>query len=173
MAAFASSYIPTGASTVTRSADVASVDTLSPWFNATEGTLFAEVDTVAPTSSANKYVAELSDGTTNNRTILYIGDDAFTKGFIAVSGAAQASLINSTTISANIAVKQSLAYEVNNIGLVTNGGTVDTDTSASIPTVSILRIGAGVGAEPLNGHLRRIAYYPRRLTNAELQALTA
>lgn len=33
-----SSYIPTGASQVTRAADVASVNTLSPWYNASEGT---------------------------------------------------------------------------------------------------------------------------------------
>jgi hypothetical protein len=29
------------------------------------------------------------------------------------------------------------------------------------------------GSPTLNGHIRQIAYYPRRLANAELQGITA
>lgn len=171
---FATSYIPTVASTVTRNADVATVSTLTPWYNQSSGTLLAEIDTVSPTG-ANRYTAEIGDTTSNNRIILYVDSSALTRGFINNGGVTQANPGNAITIAANTAVKQALAYELNNIGLVTNGGTVDVDTSATIPTVTGLRIGANltVGNEQLNGHVRRLSYYPARLTNAQLQALTS
>jgi hypothetical protein len=34
-------------------------------------------------------------------------------------------------------------------------------------------IGSLAGTAQINGYLRRITYYPRRLSNAELQAMTA
>jgi hypothetical protein len=59
------------------------------------------------------------------------------------------------------------------IAFVRNGGAVLTDTSAVIPVVNRLRLGSdGDGSFILNGYLRRISYYPLRLTNAQLQALT-
>jgi hypothetical protein len=49
-----------------------------------------------------------------------------------------------------------------------------TDTVANIPTVNQLRIGADAdGTIKLNGTIRRIAFYPQRLPNTTLQALTA
>jgi hypothetical protein len=49
-----------------------------------------------------------------------------------------------------------------------------TDTGNTYGTPTLLYIGASsVGALQLNGHIRQIAYYPTRLTNAQLQAITA
>jgi hypothetical protein len=49
-----------------------------------------------------------------------------------------------------------------------------TDASALIPVVNQLRIGSdGDGAVTYNGHIRQIVYYPRRLTNSDLQTITA
>jgi hypothetical protein len=54
---FATSYIPTTTATVTRSEDRASVNTLSPWYNATEGTLYAEGVPISPSSSFARVAA--------------------------------------------------------------------------------------------------------------------
>jgi hypothetical protein len=169
---FATSYIPTVAASVTRSADVASVNTLSPWFNATEGTLFAEYDTSI--ASGGPYQAELNDGTANNRITLYVSAGA-QRTYVATSGAAQVD-IGVGSISNNVVYKTAVAYKANDFAITVNGVSPTTDTSATIPTVNKLVLGAYNSdslANLLNGHLRRIAYYPRRLTNAELQSITS
>ena len=173
--AFATSYIPTVASTVTRSADVVSVNTLSPWFNAVEGTLFAQFDEYISSSSiTNQVFASLNDGTANNEMLLYRSGGGFDARFaILTSGALQADVATSITIAQNTAYKTAGAYKLNDIAASTSGNTPGTDTSATIPTVSALQIGGGRSTTAFSGHLRRLAYYPRRLTNAELQALTA
>jgi hypothetical protein len=171
---FATSYIPTVAASVTRSADVASVNTLSPWYNASAGTLFAEIGITNPISAANQYAAEFHNGTANNRIILYRGVGTNTTSvYIADAGVAQASITAGSAIAINSVVKQALGFAANDIGLTSNASAVSTDTSATIPAVNKLNIGSSYGGdEQLNGHIRRIAYYPARLTNAQLQALT-
>ena len=169
---FATSYIPTLASSVTRSADVASVNTLSPWFNATEGALFCEYDMFV--ASGQPYQAELNDGTANNRITLY-ANAGVQRTYIATSGAAQVDM-GVGSISNNVVYKTAVAYKANDFAITLNGVSPTIDNSGTIPTVSKLALGAYNSdslANLLNGHLRRIAYYPRRLTNAELQALTA
>ena len=169
---FATSYIPTLASSVTRSADVASVNTLSPFYNAVEGTLFGEYDTFGVSSSP--YIAEFNDGTANNRITSYVSSGT-QRMYVATSGAAQADL-SVSSVSNNVVYKTAVVYKANDFALTQNGVSPATDTSGTIPTVSKLALGAYNSdsiANLTNGHLRRIAYYPRRLTNAEIQTLTA
>ena len=68
MAAFASSYIPTLAASVTRSADVASVNTLSPWYNSSEMTIYTEYDIIGKTTTFGM-AAQIDDGTLDNRIL--------------------------------------------------------------------------------------------------------
>jgi hypothetical protein len=168
--AFATSYIPTVASTVTRSADVASVNTLSPWFNATEGTLFTEYDT---SYIGTPYSIEFNDGTLDNRITFYAASGT-QYAYVASGGVAQANP-SAATVAINSNIKTAFAYKANDFALSAKGSAVVTDTSGTVPVVSTLVLGRlSVGsANYVNGHLRRVAYYPRRLTNAELQTLTA
>lgn len=168
--AFATSYIPTVSSSVTRSADVASVNTLSPWFNATEGTLYGEAVPLITNTGASRGIFGMSGGTSSNSISLYINSSgALSGGYIANGGAAQADF---TPTYSN---KTALAYKLNDVNMGAGGTVGTTDTSATIPTISQVQLGDIYGGTSfkLNGWLRRIAYYPRRLTNAELQALTA
>jgi hypothetical protein len=171
--AFATSVIPTVASQVTRAADVASVNTLSPWYNSVAGTLYSEYDAYAPISGAAFGVAVLNDGTASNRAYLFLGGGTAAPSFVVTSaGVAQAS-INNSAISANTTAKTAGAYAVNDFAIATNAGTVATDASGALPVgLSKLDLGGFLSGTFLNGHLRRITYYPRRLTNAELQTLT-
>ena len=66
------------------------------------------------------------------------------------------------------------AYELNNFAFSANGAAAVTDTLGTVPTVTKLDLGTLTPAtNPLNGHLRRLAYYNTRLPDAKLQALTA
>jgi hypothetical protein len=65
-------------------------------------------------------------------------------------------------------------YLLNDYGFTVNGGTVQTDTSATVPTVNSLQLGSDpTGFGQINGHIRAIAYYNTRLPNTQLQTLTA
>ena len=167
---FATSYIPTVAASVTRSADVASVNTLSPWYNATEGTIYGEV-----TGQIDNRIAWFRDPAGGNYgDFIAIVNNLSGGGRLAINsgGATQVQLDTANTISAGALSKVAGAYKANDFAVCLNGGAVATDTSGSIPTVTTLLLGHHVDGVYLNGHIRRIAYYPARLINAQLQALT-
>jgi hypothetical protein len=169
-ATFATSYIPTVASTVTRSADVATMTgtNFSSWYNQSEGTFIA--DTSSTAASARSLTA--SAGAVANQLYLQsavatsIAFNVFTaSAFVAQLGSLPASALK----------KVAGAYKVNDFAASVDGGTVDTDTSGALATYSQLNLGAnalGTGAF-LNGHIRQIAYYNTRLPNSQLQTLTA
>jgi hypothetical protein len=173
--AFATSYIPTVASQVTRAADSASMigNNFARWYNQTQGAFMVEGDTAKPTTVvATAQLVTASDGTANNsHRIRYItaGIDAVT----VVGGATQVDT-NEVGYTVNVPAKVVYAYLVNDYGFAVNGGAVQTVTSATVPVVNSLQLGGFVAnATPLNGHLRRFAYYPRRLANTELQGITS
>lgn len=171
--AFPTSYIPTVASTVTRSADVASVNTLSPWYNAAEGTLFAEYARYANVAGR---IATISNNTANNQIRLNCSVAAAIRPDwqIIDANVVQANVLAVNTIAPNVVAKSAGAYAVNSFNQATNAVLGVEDTSGTVPSVSQLNIGANeAGGSIINGHIRRIAYYNRRLTNAELQVLTS
>jgi uncharacterized cupin superfamily protein len=175
--AFSTSYIPTTTTALTRSADVASVNTLSPWYNATEGTLYGEyqVLAVAPATAA-QYVVEVSNGTANNAIAFFkrANADVSTRFSVNDGGSNQA-FINAGTFVAT-ASKVAGSYKANDFAASLNGAAAVTDASGSVPSVSVMTLGgwsSGTTNSQLNGYLRRITYYPRRLANADLQAITA
>lgn len=167
LGAFATSVIPTATAAVTRSADIASVNTLSPWYNAAEGTFFSEGSTLKTSGAAPLLIAQVSGGSDRHQVGVYTSTAA-----TVVGGVVQA-LIGANT---SPAIKVAYAYKVNDFAVSNNGGSVATDTSGSVPSgLTYLAIGKFDfgGGESLSGYIRRIAYYNRRLTDAELQVLTS
>lgn len=173
--AFATSYIPTVASQVTRSRDLCSIvaPNFAPWYNQSEGTFVVGYDVDSTTITLPKTTAVVHDGTTNNRIYGYLSGAAAPVVLVTTGGVAQASLV-AASVSANTVNQMAFAYRANDVALSSNGGAVLTDTSATVPTVDQLSVGGFTPtAAFLNGHIRSIRYYPTRLTNAQLQALTA
>jgi hypothetical protein len=173
--AFATSVIPTTTTALTRAADVASVGTLTPWFNAVEGTLFAEYSRFG--SSNFQAIATFSDNTLNNTATLIFGSGAPSNNQrfdVNVSGVGQVNITVLTNPALNTVSKTAGAYAVNDFAATANGAAPGTDTSGTVPTVDRLRLatnGDGTGGF-LNGYLRRVSFFPRRLANAELQSIT-
>ena len=178
--AFATSVIPTTVAAVTRAADVASVNTLSPWFNSAQGTIFAEGVTNRPyTAVTGGQMAQISDGTQNNRIWIAQGNttsNTATNTLVSISGSNVAELNYGPVPSANYLNKSAFAYATNDFAGCTGGGTLATDPLGAVPTATTLYLGISASlssASNWNGYLRRITYYPRRLSNAELQTLTS
>ncbi len=179
LGAGATSVIPTSSGTVTRSADtstsaaatrsadVASINTLDPWYNFTTGTLFVQGSGISDASA--RYAASINDNTLNEffgiRTLNNLSSAGLDDGI------AQWGLIGAAYTSNNT-FKSALAYATNDIAFCVGAAAPATDATATLPTVSQMQIGAAPGLAMWNGHIRRVTYYPRRLTNAELQALT-
>jgi hypothetical protein len=169
--AFPTSYIPTVAATVTRTVDAAAITgaVFTPWFNATEGTFVAQWRQ-GPISGTRTVVAA-NDGTSNQTIRLRtVTADPF---FTVTNGGVDQANIDAGTVAGSTVYKMASGYRANDFATSIGGGAVGTDTSGTVPTVDQLMLGTSAASNYLNGHLRNITYYPTRLTDAQLQALTA
>jgi hypothetical protein len=166
-ASFPTSYIPTVASQVTRLADQVSILTSAFAYSATAGTVAYEVK---PAAVSFPFAYEFSDGTANERILSNAGAAAHLA--VTDGGASQAD-IDAGTITAGVFNKAAQAFSANDFAAVIAGGTVGTDTSGTMPTVTTLRLGYQFNSVNfLNGHIKRLTYFPTRRTNADLQVLT-
>ncbi len=175
---FPTSYIATTSAQVTCAADnaVMTGTNFSDWYRQDEGTLFAESSTLA-LSATDKRILSVHAGSTSNNMSLHFG---------GISGGVHTCVITTDNIFqygpiegayvGNTYYKRALAY-INSNPQVAKSGFLGSTAGASttiVPTgLNSLEIGSRITAQHLNGHIRRIAYYPRRLANEQLQALTA
>jgi hypothetical protein len=170
--AFATSYIPTMASQVTRAADSASMigNNFARWYNAEGGTVYSEFSRDS-TSGASRGVWAINSGATNN-AIDYRPNGS--NCVVQVSGATQADIYPGGG-TAGAVVKNAFAFRLNDFAASTNAGTVQTDTSGSLPIASQMQVGglSTSAGQLLCGTIKRITYYPRRLANSELIGITS
>lgn len=183
--AFATSYIPTVASTVTRTVDIASMTgtNFSSWYNQSEGTIVAQfvATTTGVTStggSAFPFVYDIDSAAASTSGHQLALSAAYGPGWNAsttILGVSQASLQASMSLGNTSVRKIAYAYQTNNFAASANGGTVLTDTSGTLPTNDRMAIGSQNvgGSNTFTGYMRTLTFYPSRLTDAQLQALTA
>lgn len=166
---FYTSYIPTTTASVTRAPDLATLPSIAPWFRTDEGTLFVEASTFRTFGSAFSF--QIDSGADTNRLVLNTSGN---RGDSLIDGVNVAPLIGAIQ-PANTNIKSAYAYRLNDYGYSFNGTPAITDTSADVPqNLTTARVGSRVGGgEPLSGLIRQIKYFPQRLTNAQLQALTS
>lgn len=168
--AFATSYIPTTTTSVTRNADVVAMTgtNFSSWYNASQGTFAAIADTAKPTSLvAIAEITSVNDGTSLERVITRFITGSV-EGVSVVGGNTEFQLGDSYTV--NTPTKIAFAFKTNSFAVGLNGGTPLTSASGQIPsTVNQLIIG---GSGNLNGHVYSLRYWPQRLINAETQAFS-
>jgi len=171
--AFATSYIPTTTATVTRAADVASITgtNFSSWYNQTEGTVFGQFLRTALTNSQQGRVFSFSDGSNTNAIEIYqTGVSNPSAQIIATTTQA---LWTPSGFTVGTSIKEVLGYQLNNSNASFNGSAETLDTACNIPTVTQARIGDRQdGVRNLNGTIQRLTYWPVRLPNPTLQAIT-
>jgi hypothetical protein len=181
LGSFATSYIPTATTAVERKPDTASMTNtnFTSWYNPTQGTFVAEFDRFGFDSVAGSVaVVQADDNSSANRVALRVTPRTSTAGAQGTIVSGNTVLANDSQTStnlANVVRKSAFAYQVG-VGAITSDGQAPTAITsvASLPTVTQLGIGIplGGGAVAINGHIRRIQYFPARLTNAQLQTLT-
>ena len=173
---FATSYIPTVASTVTRSADVATItgQNFAQWYRQDAGSFAVDFSALVSANTNNANVlSSYASGTNLNRIWMWSGAPGVVRNSV-VSGGTGVAELTGTTVVANALLKAAAAYQVDSYGFSTNGGAVASDTSGALPSgISLLGIGqTGASTEYLNGHIRSIRFIPARAADFQLQALS-
>lgn len=167
---FASSPIKTEGSAVTRAADQISIATSDLPYNASEGMLVIEARTAA--GSGTQVLWQIDDGTENER-IRIVRDASNVVRFIVTDGGAEQCNLNLGTVANSTAFKVAVSWAANDFAGCLNGGTVQTDTSGTLPTVTTMRAGRGSAADGWFGHVASARYLPRNcVNNAELQGMS-
>jgi hypothetical protein len=174
--AFATSYIPTTTTALTRNADVASMTgtNFSSWYNATEGTLYYE----GMVQVNNDGIVYTGIGDTFDNTAYFVRAAPNQTWAVRSGASAQATIDVVFTPTANVPFKMVGTLKVNDFAFCVNGGTVATDVSGAVPAGAV-RLGIGnspwaaSGGNARQQWIRSIRYYPVRLPNSTLQALTA
>jgi len=167
---FPTSYIPTSGSTVTRAADLASIEgtNFSSWFNSSElqGTVFSEVRAKG-ISGIDAVFAIGSNGDTDRWLQQYLS-----VGSTFYEYEQGTPPIHSITIGTPI--KSSCGRINGDNACALNGAIVQTDTYSGTYNPVFLKIGAsGDPNRILNGTIARLAYFPTRKTDQELVNMTS
>ena len=169
---YATSYIPTSGSTVTRLADAANGAGSSDLINSTEGVLYAEIASLADDLTLR--VISLSDGTTNERVLLmYHSSTNKIRCFIYSGGSFYATLekvVSNEKDFHKIAYK----YKSGETKLFVDGLLIGTGTASfSITGLDVLQFANGTPtSSPFYGKAKCVAVFKEALTDAELTCLT-
>ena len=168
--AFRTGYIATAGAQATRSADVASIGSsaFASFYNQSEGTVFVEAARATAVTGQYPNIFNITDGTGSNRIQLYGLDyaDRYTHE-ISTAGSAQVGFNQSQVLAANTFNKLALAFKTNDTAFVANTSLVLADNVVTLPTVNQLIL-TGTASRTI----KRITYWPQRLPNSTLQALT-
>ena len=169
----ASSYIPTTTPPGVRTADNATV-ALGPWYVSSAGTIV--FSGYVKGANANDRLIEIDDGSSGSRLSLLwntvLGKPQFQ---VWNGGALQAAIAppgNSVPFGTEFRV--AMAFGADSFAISLNGGAVAVDSSGTVPAgVNTLRLGRAAGGAQGLTVTESLVYYPQRLSNTELQALSA
>ena len=199
---FASSYIPTGAASATRAADVftsstatraADVSTsvaatrvndsapildMAPWYNQIASSFKVEF-TPGPIGVGNTNLAfytRSSLAIANSLTIVRRGPDV-TEAVGIISrpdGSVQMTASDKGSVNTGVRIKACISYKLNSAAFATQGKAPILDNTVELPTPDWLFVGNnGSNSQNLNGHIHSLQYYPVRLSDAQTQLITA
>jgi hypothetical protein len=175
--AFPTSYIPTTSAAVTRAQDQCSIPAanMSPWFTTT-GSWLAEFIFINPAPTGNRIVGAAMPSGTSSVAPLTAGNAPYALG--QWDGASYFETVNDITSNvvqkgAQASAGASLAKLCLNGGAVGSGAITNGFASLATTGVRFLQNVTGVSSDNGNGYIRRVQFWPRVLTNAEMQAITA
>jgi hypothetical protein len=174
--AYATSYIPTLGSAVTRNADAAFKTGASSFIGQTEGTIFVEfVHDISVTALFDSRI-QLSDGTTGQWIFMGLPDGAtkLLRMYIAsVSG--NLSFYSNTGVVQGLN-KAAFAYKSGDFAAYLNGTQVATNTTAhAIPPCSRINLQGGSPPSPTQEreNIKQALLFKTRLSNPDLARLTS
>ena len=167
---YATSYIPTQGSAVTRLADTCDNGANEQVINSTEGVLYFEA-LFGQQESTSRYIS-INDESSSNRVLIGVsGGTNILRGFVFSGSVQQAQIIDTVDLSETL--KLAISYKQNEIKFFKNGFQVSSTVTSAITPVglSVLDFDDSMNAK-FYGNVKEIKLYNTALTDAELQALT-
>ncbi len=165
---YATSYIPTSGSAVTRSAESDEQTPPDGVIGQTEGTVYVEFDYLNSTGE-RRFIFQL--GTGNDTIYARIESGQTLTSQILNSGSGLTSTGTSVPSANN---KLAIAYASNDAVIYLNGTQIAVTSSITIPSLSDIYIGNNSSkTQQIAGTVKDFKLYNTRLSNSELQALTS
>jgi len=177
---YPTSYIPSTTAAVTRAADVSTsaaatrdadvcyIDgtDFTDFYNQDEGSLLCKATAKKDFST----LIYLKEDNSNNMRIQY--DSTLTPIAIVKSDITYKA---STTLSSDgLENIYGLAYKDEDCSSIKNGAVVDFTTSPStLPSPTEMRLGVLASTSQICGHIKQLTYFPRKLSDSQLQLLTS
>ena len=169
---FPTSYIPTSGGQKTRDPDIASIPVSAFGYNQDAGSVVVE-------ASFNGFTP---NGPTGYPRVWHL-DQASNKYLALMSNAAKnvnyrddewGGEVTALTATEGVAFRAAVAFSDGDAAVSGNGGVASTASPVStLDMPSDLSLGNATGDRFLNGHIKSLSYFPRRLTDAQLQELTS
>ena len=167
-ASYATSYIPTYRTSVTRNGDVCTKTGVSSLIGQTEGTIFLEF----LKDNSGIGVISINDGSSQNRVYLGYSGANFIGQVRSGGGTAQAAF--SSPLNVGEVYKCAIAYKLNDFVLYINGVQISTDTSGIVPVgMDSFSFNASTSSDaPMASPVSQSLLFKTRLSNEELADLT-
>lgn len=162
------SYIRTAAAQVTRAADNALIDGIAftDFYNQGEGTVLVEA-----VSRGYESITTVLGASSTNRLQVSIASNAAPDYYSVVDGNVSINRVGAPLGALPVTLRGALAYTATTIRAASNG--VSHGLGAGNVHQSMQKLSVGTSSGLTNGTISRLAYYPKALTDAELQAITA
>ncbi|KAA5605407.1 hypothetical protein F1188_10915 [Roseospira marina] len=167
----ATSYIATTSAPAARDADRMSLPLAGRAMNPNEGTMLV-LGTVPAGQGAT--LATLHDGTSDTHLALTRAADGTAGGTLVTGGATRAALTQGG-VDGGAEIRITAAYAPGDLTLAANGSVPVTDPGGAPPSgLTTLGLG-GTATGPTGGRVwvRQVGLFPRRLTDIDLQVITA
>ena len=170
---YATSYIPTSGSTVTRNQDIFTRDGIGSLINSTEGVLFVEMAALSDDGTDRRI--SLNDGTVGNA--INIGLSRFTgniNGEVYSGGALQTSGFAATGVTQTNNNKFALSWGSGTMKFYVNGSPTISITGVTSPIgLNSLKLSSGDDTLNLFAKVKQLQVYDTALTDTQLAALTS
>ena len=166
---FPTSYIPTSGSTVTRAADVANItgSNFSSWFNQNAGSFYYEGAAIDPALNGNRFISG-----THPRSFLNAGNTGNNR-IGSWDGTYSVGLTGGATTWQD-GTKAAAAWSSPTRSITISGLTAHSSTSNqhNVAETQIRINQSSNGSSTTNGYVKRLTYYPYRLSDTRLQTIT-
>ena len=169
---FATSYIPTNGSTVTRAAETCNSAGNSTVFNDSEGVLFMNISAFINGGGGDRTIS-ISNGSQSNSIQLLLHNTASRINFRVRDGGSLEVNISDLETNQTLDLKVACKYKSGDYSLFVNGTKKATTTSGNLPSgLNQLAFDDGASND-FYGKIKNIQVYNTALTDAELIELTS
>ena len=168
---YATSYIPTSGSAVTRVADACNNGANEQVINSTEGVFYAEISALADDGTFR--ILSLSSGSATNRILIYYSSDANAIVYEITYNSSQTAYFSHTLSDSTELNKLAIKWKVNDFAFWVNGTEVHTVSSGNPPSgLNLLNFSNSTGYNNFYGNIKDVRVYNTALTDSELATLT-